>query len=76
MGKKWHVRTQTRHHAIEGLKSARRNYTEDAKYSDNDGDPCWGSSWSRIRHEKFGHFFDDDALAANDIAVAWGYVLL
>jgi hypothetical protein len=31
----------------------------------------WGSEWTRERHETFPAFFDDEAIAAHDLSVAW-----
>jgi cytochrome P450 len=34
--------------------------------------PWWGAEWTRYRHESFTSFFDDDAMAAHNLGVAWG----
>ncbi|KAI9897397.1 hypothetical protein N3K66_007253 [Trichothecium roseum] len=52
--------------------NARRNFTKEAIYPDGDGDPYWGCSWTRFRHDSFRPFFSEEALASSDLGVAWG----
>ncbi|KAJ8117113.1 hypothetical protein ONZ43_g4285 [Nemania bipapillata] len=53
-------------------KHATSNFDEASIYSDGDGDPFWGSSWTRFRHKNFSAVFNDDAMASHDLAIAWG----
>lgn len=51
---------------------ARTMFAETDIYEDGDGDPFWGSAWTRYRHEALAPYFDDDALSSHDLGVAWG----
>lgn len=54
------------------FKYARKHYTEESRYEDGDGDPFWGSAWTRCRHEELRPLFDDDAMSCIDLGLAWG----
>jgi hypothetical protein len=55
---------------------ARQNFNESAVYEDGDGDPFWGSSFMRNRHAMFADVgnHDEEAVAALDIGLCFGYV--
>jgi hypothetical protein len=54
------------------FKHARKHFTEASRYADGDGDPFWGSTLTRGRHEDLKPLFNDDAMSSHDLGMAWG----
>ncbi|KAI0413526.1 Pfs, NACHT and ankyrin domain protein [Xylaria grammica] len=55
-------------------KYAESHFAEESIYTDGDGDPFWGSSWTRSRHQHSLAAFEGDATTAHDLAIAWGSI--
>lgn len=51
---------------------AKGRFSETDISPDDDRDSFWGSAWTRYRHSHFTRFFNEDAMASNDLAVSWG----
>ncbi|KAF2267291.1 cytochrome P450 [Lojkania enalia] len=53
---------------------ARNTFHESCIYEDGDGDPYWGSELIRYQQRMYlqADDYDDDALAAADLALVWG----
>lgn len=59
---------------ISWSRYAKAHFRKTSVYEDGDGDPFWGSSWTRYRHEQFSRFFGEDSVASIDLGVVWGCV--
>lgn len=57
---------------------ARKKFSQSCIGEDGDGDPYWGSELIRYQQRMYlaAEGYDDDALAAADLALVWGYAIM